>query len=382
MHILITGANGFIGRNLTENLKAVRDGKRHVTGLTVEQIDTFDITDTPEQLAAYCRRADFVFHLAGVNRPQNEADFMTGNRDCLQSVLQLMEDCGNTCPVMLSSSVQAALDNPYGESKRAGETLLFDYARRTGAKALVYRFPNVFGKWCRPDYNSAVATFCHHKANDLPITVNDRNTVLTLVYIDDLVDELLRALLGRESRDGEYCTVPRTYTQSLGSIVDLLQQFKNFEQHRYPIHFPEHSFEKALFSTYLSYLPPERAVLALPSSEDARGSFTELVHTHSGGQFSVNISKPGITQGQHWHNTKWELFIVIKGSALIRQRKIGTDEVQEYRVSGEKLQAVCMLPGYTHNLINLSETEELITLMWANENFDAERPDTYFEPVE
>ena len=381
MNILVTGAGGFIGRNLVENLKNIRDGKTRGTGLSIERIDAFDADGTPAQLSEYCARADFVFHLAGVNRPKNAGEFLPGNCGSLENVLNALRKHGNTCPVMLSSSVQAALDNPYGESKRAAEEMLCKYAEETGAKALIYRFPNVFGKWCRPNYNSAVATFCHNIANDLPITVNDRRTLLTLVYIDDVVNELIAALQGCESREGAFCVVPVTHSVTLGEIEDLLYQFRAFSTNAYLLHFPDGSFEKKLFATYLSYFPKNKAVLDLPSHTDERGSFTELVHTLSGGQFSVNISKPGITKGQHWHNTKWEMFIVIKGKALIQQRRIGTEEVLEFRVSGEKIQAVCMLPGYTHNIINLSDTEELITLMWANENFDASHSDTYYETV-
>lgn len=380
MKILVTGAGGFIGSNLVESLKNIRDGKDRTTSLTIEDVMEADLPTSYESLSEYCRKADFVFHLAGVNRPKENEAFMEGNRDSLQTVLQLLEQHGNRCPVMLSSSTQAALDNPYGESKRAGEALLLDYGRRTGAKVLIYRFPNVFGKWCRPNYNSVVATFCYNIAHDLPITVNDRSTVLNLVYIDDVVRELIRALGGCERRDGNYCIVSPVHQQTLGEIADLIIGFKDLNHCHY--HLPEGSFEKKLLSTYLSYLPKEKAVFTLTSHEDERGSFTELVHTVSGGQFSVNISKPGITKGRHWHHTKWELFIVIKGEALIQQRKIGTDDILEFRVSGEKLQGVCMLPGYTHQIINLSDTEELITLMWANENFDSQKSDTYFETVE
>lgn len=382
MNILVTGANGFIGRNLTENLKNIRDGKAKGDSVEIEYIDTFDIGNTQEQLEEYCQRADFVFHLAGVNRPKEQAEFMAGNCGALQEVLKMLERYGNTCPVMLSSSVQAALDNPYGISKRAGEQLLFEYAESTGARALVYRFPNVFGKWCRPNYNSAVATFCYQIANDLPITVNDENTRLTLVYIDDLVQEMLCALCGKEHRNGEFCEVPVMHSRTLGEIVALLYRFRDFPQTRWMTSIPEGSFEKKLYATYLSYLPKGKAVIPLTSAVDARGSFTELMHTDRYGQFSVNISEPGVTKGQHWHNTKWELFVVVSGKALIQQRKIGTDEIMEFEVSGEQLSAVYMLPGYTHNIINLSQTERLVTLMWANENFDSLHPDTYFEPVE
>ena len=382
MNILITGANGFIGKNLAETLKNIRDGKDKTTALDIEEIFLADIGTSYEVLDGFTKRCDFVFHLAGVNRPKDNAEFMTGNRDALDALLQLLTKNGNTCPVMLASSVQAALDNPYGVSKKAGETLLFDYGRRTGAKVLVYRFPNVFGKWCRPNYNSVVATFCYNIANDLPITVNNRDTELTLVYIDDVVRELVNAVRGNENRDGDYCAVKRVYHRTLGELADTINSFKDLNNNNYKFDLEEGSFQKALFSTYLSYLPRDKALIELPMNQDERGSFTELVHTLTGGQFSVNITKPGITKGQHWHHSKWEMFIVVKGDALIQQRKIGTDEVLEYRVSGEKLQAVCMLPGYTHNIRNLSNTEDLITLMWANENFSKDMPDTYFEPVE
>lgn len=380
MKILITGANGFIGKNLIETLKNIRDGMDRTTLLVIDALYLADI-DTPlQQLEVFTADCDFVVHLAGVNRPHENSEFMTGNRDYLQTVLQLLEKQGNTCPVMLSSSTQAALDNPYGESKRAGEALLFDYGRRTGAKVLVYRFPNVFGKWCRPNYNSVVATFCYNIAHDLPIIINNRSTQLNLVYIDDVVAELLCALKGHEHRDGNYCYVSPVHQQTLGEIADLIIGYKDLKSIHYNV--PDGSFEKKLLSTYLSYLPKEKAVFSLTSHQDERGSFTELVHTVSGGQFSLNVSKPGITKGQHWHHTKWEMFIVIQGEALIQQRNIGSDEVLEFRVSGDKPQAVCMLPGYTHNIINLSDTQELVTLMWANENFNSQKPDTFFEPVE
>ena len=382
MNILITGADGFIGRNLTENLKNIRNGKNRSVSLKIDSIFEYDVTSDEESLEEYCRKADFVFNLAGVNRPENESEFITGNACFAQKLLNTLKRCNNTCPVMLSSSIQAALDNPYGRSKRAGEELFFKYEKETGSKALVYRFPNVFGKWCRPNYNSVVATFCNNIANDLPITVNDRNTRLCLVYIDDLVNELIGSLSGNENRNGDFCEVAITHFVTLGEIADLLYEFKAFGKTLMMTEMPEGSFKKKLFSTYLSYLPKEKAVINLKSNTDERGSFTELMHTLSYGQFSVNVSNPGITKGQHWHNTKWELFIVVSGSALIQQRKIGTNEVIEFEVNGELPQAVYMLPGYTHNIINLSNTEKLVTLMWANENFDSEKPDTYFEVVE
>ncbi len=382
MNILITGANGFIGKNLVCALENIRDGKdRRHPELSIGKLLRCTRQTTEAELKTYCAEADFVFHLAGVNRPKEQAEFMEGNRDFTGTLLDLLEDAGNPCPVMLSSSTQAALDNPYGESKRAGEQLLRDYGAHTGAKALIYRFPNVFGKWCRPNYNSAVATFCHNRANDLPIQVNDRSTRLTLVYIDDVVQELLAALCGKEHREGEFCCVPVTHSATLGEIVDLIESFRAQPQTLLMPEIPAGSFEKKLYSTFLSYLPKEKVSFPLKMNEDARGSFTELLKTANCGQLSVNISEPGITKGQHWHNTKWEFFIVVSGHGLIQERQIGSDEVLEFEVSGEKLEAVHMLPGYTHNIINLSETERLVTLMWANELFDPNRPDTFFQEV-
>ena len=382
MNILITGAGGFIGKNLVCALENIRDGKdRTHPELSVGEIFRCTRQTTEAELKAFCAKADFVFHLAGVNRPKEQAEFMAGNRDFTGSLLKRLEEAENPCPVMLSSSTQAALDNPYGESKRAGERLLRDYGERTGAKTLIYRFPNVFGKWCRPNYNSAVATFCHNRANDLPIQVNDRSTRLTLVYIDDVVQELLAALGGREHRDGDFCCVPMTHSATLGEIVDLIESFRAQPETLVMPEIPNGSFEKKLYSTFLSYLPKEKVAFPLKMNVDARGSFTELLKTASSGQFSVNISKPGITKGQHWHNTKWEFFIVVSGHGLIQERRIGSDEVIEFEVSGEKIEAVHMLPGYTHNIINLSETENLVTLMWANELFDPNRPDTFYQEV-
>ena len=398
MNILITGAKGFVGRNLTENLKNIRDGKNRTTGLTIGEIYEYDIDTDPAALKGYCEKADFVFNLAGVNRPQNAEEFMAGNFGFAGTLLDTLKSCGNTCPVMLSSSIQATLvgryDSDYGRSKKAGEELFFAYAEETSAKVLVYRFPNLFGKWCRPNYNSAVATFCHNIANDLPITVNDPTVTLELLYIDDLVDEMLYALAGKEHRcefdgietvlrdGGRYCAAPVTHKVTLGEIVELLHSFKNQPKTLLVPEIPAGSFAKKLYSTYLSYLPKETVSFPLKMNVDDRGSFTELLKTASCGQFSVNISKPGITKGQHWHNSKWEFFVVVSGKALIQQRKIGSDQVLNFEVSGEKIEAVHMLPGYTHNIINLSDTDDLVTLMWANETFDPGKPDTFFEKVE
>ena len=398
MNILITGAKGFVGRNLTENLKNIRDGKNRIRTFTVGEIFEYDIDTDPELLSEYCKKADFVFHLAGVNRPKDTEEFMQGNFGFTATLLDTLKVCKNTCPVMLSSSIQATCigryDSAYGRSKQAGEELMFAYGAETGAKVLVYRFPNLFGKWCRPNYNSAVATFCNNIANDLPITVNDPAVELELLYIDDLVEEMLDALEGKEhhcefngiqtvlTENGRYCAAPVTHKVTLGEIVDLLYSFKQQPETLLVPEIPEGSFAKKLYSTYLSYLPKESAIFDLKMNCDDRGSFTELLKTEKCGQFSVNISKPGITKGQHWHNTKWEFFIVVSGKALIQQRKIGSDEVLNFEVSGEKMQAVHMLPGYTHNIINLSDTEDLVTVMWANEAFDPRKPDTFFEKVE
>ena len=382
MNILITGAQGFVGKNLVEALKNIRDGKDRTRKLSAD-IEIFEYCrDTaPGLLGEYCAKADFVFHLAGVNRPQNEEEFMQGNFGFTSTLLDTLKTCGNTCPVMISSSIQAERDNPYGKSKLAGEELMRAYSAETGAKVLIYRFPNVFGKWCRPNYNSAVATFCHNRANDLPITVNDRSTLMNLVYIDDVVDELIRALTGDENRVGDFCAVPIVHTATLGEIVDLIETFRAQPQTLVMPEIADNSFAKKLYSTYLSYLPKEKVAFPLKMNEDARGSFTELMKTANCGQFSVNISKPGITKGQHWHHTKWEFFIVVSGHGLIQERKIGSDDVLEFEVSGEKIEAVHMLPGYTHNIINLSETENLVTVMWANECFDPNHPDTFFQEV-
>lgn len=398
MKVFVTGSKGFVGRNLVEALKAIRDGKdRTRPNLKIEEIFEYDIDTSPELLSEYCAKADFVFNLAGVNRPQNPEEFMQGNFGFAETLFGTLKKHSNKCPVMISSSIQATCigryDSDYGRSKRAGEELAFAYGAETGARVLVYRFPNLFGKWCRPNYNSAVATFCHNIANGLPITVNDRNALLELLYIDDLVTEMLDALEGREHRcefagidtllceGGKYCAAPVTHKVTLGEIVDLLELFANQPETLTMPEIPSGSFPKKLYSTYLSYLPKEKASFPLKMNVDARGSFTELLKTDKCGQFSVNVSKPGVTKGQHWHNTKWEFFIVVSGKALIQQRKIGSEEVLDFYVSGDKIEAVHMLPGYTHNIINLSETEELVTLMWANEPFDPSRPDTFFEEV-
>ena len=400
MNILVTGAKGFVGQNLCAQLKNIRDGKAKCYGeVTVEEVFEYDIDSTAEELNAYCREAEFVFNLAGVNRPQNNEEFMAGNFGFASTLLETLEKHGNKAPVMLSSSIQATLagrfgDSEYGRSKRAGEELFFNYGARTGARVLVYRFPNLFGKWCRPNYNSAVATFCNNIANDLPITVNDRSTELELLYIDDLVDEMIAALRGEEHHcefegvetvlceEGKYCAVPTTHKVTLGEIVDLLEAFKAQPQTLVVPEIPYNSFAKKLYSTYLSYLPKEKVSFELKMNCDARGSFTELLRSEKCGQVSVNISKPGITKGEHWHNTKWEFFIVVSGKGLIQQRRVGSDEVLNFEVSGENIEAVHMLPGYTHNIINLSDTEDLVTVMWANEAFDPNKPDTYFEKVE
>ena len=398
MNILITGAKGFVGRNLVENLKNIRDGKNRARRIGVDQIFEYDLDTDPALLEGFCREADFVFHLAGVNRPKENEEFMAGNFGFSDTLLNTLEKCENPCPVMLSSSIQASLmgrygQSDYGKSKLAGEERFFQYGEKTGAQVLVYRFPNLFGKWCRPNYNSVVATFCHNIARDLPIQVNDRQAQLELLYIDDLVDGMLDALEGKQQRcdyegvtpvpnaAGKYCYVPVTHPVTLGQIADLLERFRAQPKSLVMPQLPEGSFEKKLYSTYLSYLPQEKVCFPLKMNRDDRGSFTELLKTESCGQFSVNISKPGVTKGEHWHNSKWEFFIVVSGQALIRQRRIGTDEVLEFRVSGEEIQAVHMLPGYTHNIINLSETQDLVTVMWANEPFDPNRPDTYFETV-
>ena len=384
MNVLVTGAKGFIGKNLISTLHNIADGKDKSFGIDSDiTVFEYDIDTDPALLDAYCKNADFVFNLAGVNRPQDPKEFMEGNFGFASTLLDTLKKYNNNCPIMISSSIQAALNNPYGESKKAGEDLMFAYGRETGAPVYVYRYPNVFGKWCRPNYNSAVATFCNNIANDLPITVNDPSVDMTLVYIDDVVTELIAALKGEANKkeDG-YCYVPTEHKIKLGEIVDLIYSFAKQPQSLMLPEIPDNSFAKKLYSTYLSYLPKEKVAFPLKMNVDARGSFTELLKTDKCGQVSVNISKPGITKGQHWHHTKWEFFIVVSGRGLIQQRKIDSDEVLEFEVSGGKIEAVHMLPGYTHNIINLSDTEDLVTVMWANEAFDPNRPDTYFEVVE
>ena len=388
MKILITGAAGFVGKNLCAALRNICEGKdRTRPNLQIEEIYECGRDTSEAVLDGYCAKADFVFNLAGVNRPKDNAEFMEGNFDFPAKLLSLLEKHANRCPVMLSSPIQASLQgryagSDYGKSKLEGEKLFFDYSERTGAKILVYRFPNLFGKWCKPNYNSAVATFCHNIANGLPIQINDVNTQLELLYIDDLVCEMLDALEGKEHRCGEFCVAPNSHKVTLGEIAELLESFSKQPETLFMPSIPENSFAKKLYSTYLSYLPREKAAFPLKMNADARGSFTELLKTADHGQFSVNISLPGITKGQHWHNSKWEFFIVVAGKGLIQQRRIGSDEVLNFHVSGEKIEAVHMLPGYTHNIINLSETENLVTLMWANEAFDPLHPDTFFEKVE
>ncbi len=399
MKILVTGAKGFVGKNLCVQLKNIKDGKAKCYGdLVIEEVMEYDIDSKPEDLDEYCQRAGFVFNLAGVNRPQNSEEFMTGNFGFASTLLESLKKNKNTCPVMLSSSAQASLtgrfgNSEYGRSKKAGEDLFLAYGQEVGARMLVYRFPNLYGKWCRPNYNSAVATFCNNIANDLPITVNDPSVELELLYIDDLVEEMILALKGQEHHcefeglevipktDGRYCYCPVTHKATLGEIVDLLHKFEEMPRTLMIPEIPADSFAKRLYSTFLSYLPKEKAIFDLKMNVDARGSFTELVHTLKCGQVSINISKPGITKGQHWHHTKWEQFIVVSGHGLIQLRKEGTDEVLDYEVTGDKIQSVIMLPGYTHNIINLSDTQDLVTVMYCNEIFDPAHPDTFFDPV-
>lgn len=399
MNILVTGAKGFVGKNLCASLRNIRDEKdRTRSNLKIKEIFEFDIDTNPALLEDFCREADFVFNLAGVNRPKDTSEFMEGNFGFASTLLDTLKKFQNTCPVMLSSSQQASLtgrfgNSEYGRSKKAGEDLFLKYQDETGAKVLVYRFPNLFGKWCRPNYNSAVATFCNNIANDLPIQVNDPSVELELLYIDDLVSEMLDAIDGKEHRcdfdglevlpqtDGKYCYCPITHKATLGKIVELINSFAEQPKTLMIPEIPENSFAKKLYSTYLSYLPKEKVAFPLKMNVDNRGSFTELVHTLNCGQVSINISKPGITKGQHWHNTKWEFFIVVAGHGLIQERKIGTDEVIEFEVSGDNIQCIHMLPGYTHNIINLSDTENLVTVMYCNEIFDTNRPDTFFEKV-
>lgn len=408
MKILVTGAKGFVGKNLCCQLNNIKEGKARCYGdLQVDEVFEYDIDSTPEQLDSWCGECDFVFNLAGVNRPKDNDEFMKGNFGFASTLLDTLKKHHNTCPVMLSSSQQASLtgrfgNSEYGRSKKAGEDLFLEYGKETGAKVLVYRFPNLYGKWCRPNYNSAIATFCNNIANDLPIQVNDRSVQMEILYIDDLVEEMICALKGQEhhcefegldvlpSADGRYCYCPVTHKTTLGEIVDTIYECAravrampdSAEGPSTALEMPQDGLRYRLMSTFLSYLPKEKAIFDLKMNVDPRGSFTELVHTLNCGQVSINISKPGITKGQHWHNSKWEQFIVVSGHGLIQMRKEGTDEVLNYEVSGDKLQSVIMLPGYTHNIINLSETEDLVTVMYCNEVFNPERPDTYFDKVE
>ena len=399
MKILITGAKGFVGKNLCAQLHNIREGKnKSYRELTVSEVFEYDIDSTLDQLDTYCQACDFVFNLAGVNRPQNQEEFMQGNFGFASTLLDMLKKHNNTCPVMISSSIQATLagrfgTSEYGKSKKAGEELMFEYGQDVGAKVLIYRFPNLFGKWCRPNYNSAIATFCNNIANDLPIQVNDRSVEMELLYIDDLVDEMMDALVGKEHRcefngvetqaqtDGKYCYCPITHRTTLGEIVDMIYAFAEQPKTLNIPEIPVNSLAKKLYSTYLSYLPKEKVAFPLKMNIDQRGSFTELVHTLNCGQVSINISKPGITKGQHWHNTKWEFFIVVSGHGLIQQRRIDSDEIIEFEVTGEKIQCIHMLPGYTHNIINLSDTHDLVTVMYCNEIFDPNKPDTFFLPV-
>ena len=400
MKILVTGAKGFVGKNLCAQLNNIKEGKaRNYLTLKVDEVFEYDLDSMPEELDRYCKEADFVFNLAGVNRPKDPAEFMAGNFGFATVLLDTLKKHGNSCPVMLSSSIQATLagrfgTSEYGKSKKAGEELFFDYGKKTDAKVLVYRFPNLFGKWCRPNYNSAVTTFCNNIANDLPIQINDPNVELELLYIDDLVEEMILALQGHEhhcefdgvetvlKEDGRYCAVPTTHKVKLGEIVEMLSRFKKMPQTLGVPNLTPGSFEKKLYSTYLSYFPKDKMIYDLKMNCDQRGSFTEIIRTANAGQFSVNISKPGITKGEHWHHTKNEKFVVVKGHGLIQLRKIGSDEVLNFEVSGDKIQVVEMIPGYTHNIINLSDTEDLVTFMWCNEPFDPNHPDTFFEKVD
>lgn len=405
MKVLVTGADGFVGKNLVEFLKCIRDGKDRIH--TINGLDNpseleiyeFDKNNSAEELDNFCRECEFVFNLAGVNRPTDNSEFMQGNFDFANTLLSNLKKHKNNCPIMLSSSIQASLegryaDSDYGKSKLAGENLFFDYAKETGVKVLVYRFPNLFGKWCRPNYNSALATFCYNIANGLPIKINDRNTELELLYIDDLLEEMVASINGNEHRcdfvglkilenkSGKYCFAPITHKAKLGEIADILYSFAGQPKTLIIPEIPDNSFEKKLYSTYISYLPKEKIFYPVKMNIDERGSFTEILKTEKCGQFSVNVSKPGITKGRHWHNSKWEFFIVVSGHGLIRERKIGSDEIIEFEVSGEKLEVGHMLPGYSHEIINLSDTENLVTVIWANEQFDPQKPDTFFEPVE
>lgn len=383
MNILVTGANGFVGKNLTATLENIKSGKDKSFG-EFEDINIFryDIDTPKEKLTDYAKNADFVFHLAGVNRPKDAKEFMEGNFGFTSELLSLLKEFGNKAPVLITSSIQAERDNDYGKSKKAGEDLMFSYGKENGVKTLVYRLPNVFGKWCRPNYNSAVATFCYNIAHNLPITVNDPNVDMTLVYIDDVVAEFIKALKGHENKNGDFCAVPVVHKIKLGEIADMLYEFKSSRDTKEVPDVTEGSFSKKLYSTYLSYLAPDDFSYKLKMNCDTRGSFTEILRSKNAGQVSVNISKPGITKGQHWHHTKNEKFVVVSGHGLIQLRKIGTDEVVNYEVSGEEMTVVDMIPGYTHNIINLSDTEDLVTFMWCNECFNPEKPDTYFEEVD
>lgn len=389
MHILVTGSKGFVGRNLVENLKNIKEGKNQTRLIHIDDIYEFDVDTSDEELKEFCKKADFVFDFAGVNRPKDDKEFMEGNCDFTKKLVTYLEEARNTCPIMYSSSIQATLEGRfegslYGKSKLAGEEVVFAHAKKVNSKVCVYRFPNLFGKWCRPNYNSAVATFCNNIANDLPIQVNDENTELELLYIDDLIEGMFDALEGKEKHsetNPAFCIVPETHKVTLGEIVRLLQSFKDMPRTLIMPDIPNKSFAKKLYSTYLSYLPKEAIAYPLKMNVDNRGIFTELVKTAGNGQVSINIARPGITRGQHWHNSKWEIFIVVSGHGLIQERKVGSDEVIEFEVYGEQMQAIQMLPGYTHNIINLSETENLVTIMWANELFDPGHPDTFYEAV-
>ena len=387
MNILITGAKGFVGKNLVEALKNIKEGKDgRFSGLCIEDIYEYDINSNYEDLVKYCKTANFVFNLAGVNRPKDTTEFMKGNFGFGEQLLNVLKECNNKCPVMLSSSIQASLEgryqgSEYGKSKKAGEDLFFKYSKECGVSVLVYRFPNLFGKWCKPNYNSVVATFCHNIANDLPIQVSDPNNELQLAYIDDVVNELINALMGKENRQGDYCYVEPVYHVTLGEITDLLHEFSNQQKSLMIPSCEENSFKKKLYSTFLSYFPINKMIVPLNTNFDSRGAFTEIIKTLADGQVSVNVSRPGITKGQHWHNSKWEMFLVVSGEAVIEERKIGTDEKIVFDVSGDKLEMVYMLPGYTHNIINKSTTKDLVTIMWANELFDKNKPDTYREEV-
>lgn len=398
MNILVTGAKGFVGQNLVASLKNIKDDKDRTRNIKIDNIYEYDIDTVSSLLDECCKDCDFIFNLAGVNRPKDDKEFMEGNFGFASTLLDILKKYNNKAGIMLSSSIQATLlgryeGSEYGKSKLAGEQLFFDYSEETGADVYVYRFPNLFGKWCRPNYNSAVATFCYNIANDLPIYVNDSSVELELLYIDDLINEMLDILEGKEHRcsfdgldavaddNGKYCYVPTTYKVTLGEIVELLSSFKQQPDSLVIPSIPDGSLAKKLYSTYLSYLPKEKTIFSLKVNIDDRGSFTELLKTENNGQFSVNVSKPGITKGQHWHHSKWEFFIVVSGHGLIQERKIGTDEVIEFEVSGDKIEAVHMLPGYTHNIINLSDTDNLVTVMWANEPFNPDKPDTYYEEV-